>query len=114
DPVVFAQSITEGELKEHLYTYASDGFEGRETGKPGQKKAIAYLKAHYESFEIPAAKEDGDYFQKVPLEISKVHTGSVSINGKEFQVGEELVTFSGAQGNFDQVTYAGYGVEEGS
>src|SRR5690606_7210653 len=80
----------------------------------GQKKAIAYLKAHYESLGIPAAKEDGDYFQKVPLEISKVPTGSVSINGKEFQIGEELVAFSGAQGNFDQVAYAGYGVEEGS
>lgn len=114
DPVPFAQSITEGELKEHLYTYASDEFEGRETGKPGQKKAIAYLKAHYESLGIPAAKTDGDYFQKVPLEVSKVPTGSVSINGKAFQLGEELVTFNGAQGSFDQIAYAGYGVEEGN
>ncbi len=114
DPQVFAQSITEGELKEHLYTYASDEFEGRETGTPGQKKAIAYLRSHYESLGIPAAKKDGDYFQKVPLEISKVPTGSVSINGKDYQLGEELVTFGSAQGNFDQVIYAGYGVEEGN
>ena len=36
DPMVYAQSITEAELKEHLYTYASDEFEGRDTGEPGK------------------------------------------------------------------------------
>ena len=47
DVVNYASSITEAELKEHLYTYASDEFEGRDTGKPGQKKAVEYLKKHY-------------------------------------------------------------------
>jgi len=56
DPQAFAKTITEGELKEHLYTYASDEFEGRETGEPGQKMAIAYLKKQYVSLGIPAAK----------------------------------------------------------
>ena len=32
NPKPFAKTITEAELKEHLYTYASDEFEGRETG----------------------------------------------------------------------------------
>lgn len=34
----YAKSITASELKEMLYTYASDEFEGRQTGEPGQKK----------------------------------------------------------------------------
>ena len=59
DPQAFAKTITEAELKEHLYTYASDEFEGRETGEPGQKMAIAYLKEQYVSLGIPAAKEIG-------------------------------------------------------
>ncbi|MEO0902502.1 MAG: peptidase, partial [Bacteroidota bacterium] len=88
DPTVYAQTITENELKEHLYVYASDEFEGRETGTPGQKKAIAYLKSHYESLGIPAAKPDGDYFQKVPLLKSSVPAGNISINGKEFTIGQ--------------------------
>ena len=53
-PTDFAATITEDELKEHLFTYASDEFEGRETGKPGQKKAVAYIKAAYEALGIPA------------------------------------------------------------
>lgn len=36
-PVPYAESITQDDLKEHLYTYASDEFEGRETGTPGKK-----------------------------------------------------------------------------
>ena len=73
--ISFAESITENELKEHLFTYASDEYEGRETGEPGQKMAIAYIKAEYEKLKIPAAKADGDYFQEVPLEISKLPIG---------------------------------------
>ena len=77
DPVIYAETITEEELKDHLYTYASDDFEGRETGKPGQKKAVEYLKANYATMEVVAAKENGDYFQKVPLEVAKLPTGSM-------------------------------------
>ena len=36
----YAKSITPNELKELLYVYASDYFEGRETGTRGQKKAV--------------------------------------------------------------------------
>ncbi|MCK0159393.1 M28 family peptidase [Allomuricauda sp. F6463D] len=112
-PVPYAESITQEELKEHLYTYASDEFEGRETGKPGQKKAIAYIKAHYESLDVSPAKADGDYFQKVPLEVSKVPKGNLTINNENFEVGDNAVSFSSAQGTFDQIVYAGYGIEDG-
>lgn len=113
EPVTYAETITEDELKEHLYTYASDDFEGRETGEPGQKKAVEYLKAEYERLGISAAKKDGDYFQKVPLEVSQLPTGSVTINGKEFALGDGLLTFSKANGTYDNIVYAGYGIEEG-
>ncbi len=43
DAVELAASITEAELKEHLFIYASDEFEGRETGTEGQKKAVQYI-----------------------------------------------------------------------
>lgn len=113
DPVRFAETITQADLKKHLYTYASDEFEGRETGKPGQKKAIAYLKSFYETHEIPAAKGSDDYFQEVPLEVSKVPSGKVTINNTEFPLGEDVVTFSSAQGYFSSIVYVGYGIEEG-
>ena len=43
----FAKLITAETLKEHLYIYASDEFEGRETGSEGQKKAVNYLRGFY-------------------------------------------------------------------
>lgn len=110
--ITYASTITQDELKEHLYIYASDEYEGRETGEPGQKKAVAYLKAQYESMGIPAAKADGDYFQKVPLEVAGVPEGSITINNTTFPIGEDVLTFTMTKGNYKDVVYVGYGIEE--
>ncbi|GAA4300792.1 M28 family metallopeptidase [Aestuariibaculum suncheonense] len=64
--VTYAATITSEELKEALYTYASDEFEGRKTGEPGQKKAVNFLKDHYESLGIESPIAKGDYFQDIP------------------------------------------------
>ena len=109
----YAETITEAELKEHLFIYASDEFEGRETGKAGQKKAVEYIKSQYISMGIPAAKSDGDYFQNVPLEMARLPTGTITANGQVYSIGEDFLTFSGAEGNYDQIVYAGYGIEDG-
>ncbi|APG59005.1 M28 family metallopeptidase [Christiangramia salexigens] len=71
DPLKYASSITPEELKEHLYIFASDEFEGRETGEPGQKKAAEYLKAEYKSLNIPSPIGGDDYYQEVPTSYFK-------------------------------------------
>lgn len=111
NPVPYATTITQDELKEHLYLYASDEFEGREAGTPGQKKAVAYLKSQYEALGIPAAKQDGNYFQNVPLEEVTTPTGSITINTTTFAVGEEVITFATTQGQYSELVYVGYGIE---
>jgi len=92
DPVKYANTITAEDLKTALYTYASDEFEGRETGKPGQKKAINFLKDHYIKYGVSAAKGNNDYFQEVPLTVAKKPEVSVIVNGKTFNYLEELVS----------------------
>ena len=62
----YSASITSEELKDMLYAYASDEFEGRKTGEPGQKKAIEFIKNHYVANNIPSPIADGDYFQEIP------------------------------------------------
>ncbi|MEJ2585956.1 MAG: M28 family peptidase [Robiginitalea sp.] len=111
DVLSLAASISEDELKEHLYTYASDEFQGRETGKEGQKKAIAYLKDAYETLQIPAAQKNGSYFQKVPLEVAKLPTGTIEISGESFDIGTGFLTFTGSSGKYDEIAYVGYGIE---
>lgn len=111
NPTSFANSITEAELKDLLYIYASDEFEGRETGKPGQKKAVEFLKEKYISMGIPAAKGNGDYFQKVPLEIASTPNGNIEMGGQLYEIGKDVVTFSKPlPGNFE-IVYAGFGIE---
>lgn len=114
NPVKYAESITQDELKTHLFIYASDEFQGRETGSPGQKKAVEYLKKYYEKLGIPAAKTNGDYFQKVPLQKMSAPDGSLSVGSSVFQLGEEIVAFTGANNTYKEVVYIGYGIEEES
>ncbi|KAA5823567.1 M28 family peptidase [Algibacter amylolyticus] len=65
-PETYANTITASELKTMLYTYASDDFEGRKTGEPGQKKAIEFIKSNYQSNNILSPIAEDDYFQEIP------------------------------------------------
>lgn len=62
----YASTITAKDLGTHLFVYASDEFEGRNTGEPGQKKAVEYLKNFYVSSGIASPLGGDDYFQEVP------------------------------------------------
>jgi len=62
----YGKTITAEELKKYLYVFASDEFEGRDTGEPGQKKAADYLKKQYEKMKIDSPIAEGDYFQEIP------------------------------------------------
>ena len=73
----FAKTITAEDLKEYLYVYASDEFEGRNTGEAGQKKAVEYLRNFYIKNEIEAGDPDKDYFQKMTLNIRRGNEGEV-------------------------------------
>jgi hypothetical protein len=75
DASKYAATITAENLKTHLYIFASDEFEGRNTGEPGQKKAIKYLKDFYVSQQIKSPLGGDDYYQEVPAEFLNKNTG---------------------------------------
>ncbi|NNE31058.1 MAG: M28 family peptidase [Winogradskyella sp.] len=114
NPSVYASTITAEELKEMLYKYASDEFEGRETGEKGQKMAVEYLKTQYQSMDIPTPLGDDDYFQEVPLEKQSVSTATFSIDGQTFKNFEDHIVLR-ASGNtqisVDDIVYVGYGID---
>lgn len=108
----YANTITEAELKEYLYTYASDAFEGRDTGTPGQKKAVAYIKEQYVKMGVDAAQGNGEYFQNVPLEIARIPKGTISAGDRQFMVEDDFLTLTSLEGTFNSIVYAGYGIDE--
>ena len=93
---VFGNSIEQQDLKELLYVYASDYFQGRETGTLGQKRAVTFLREFYQNRNISAAKGTEDYFQHMELSIKgkSVQTENVVaiIEGNTFP--EEYIVIS--------------------
>jgi Zn-dependent M28 family amino/carboxypeptidase len=85
----YAKTITASELKDALYTYASDEFEGRKTGEPGQKKAIEFIKNHYVNIGLPSPIAEGDYFQEIPKEFFNGRAKASSENVVAFLKGTE-------------------------
>lgn len=114
DPMKFAETITEDELRAELTIYASDEFEGRETGKPGAKKATEFLKNHYVAMGIPSPIAKDDYFQEVPLSIGKTPEVDLTINGTSFNYFDDIISLtSGNSGLIESnhIVYVGYGVD---
>ena len=60
------------ELKENLYVYASDYFQGRETGTLGQRRAVDFLQNFYSTQGIEEAKGTDNYTQPMKLNIKGV------------------------------------------
>ncbi|MDA9192642.1 M28 family metallopeptidase [Flavobacteriaceae bacterium] len=67
----YAESITSNELSDLLYEFASDEFEGRNTGEPGQKLAVNFIRDFYKANDIVKADNTEDYFQKFLVDFSK-------------------------------------------
>ena len=114
DVVNYASSITQDELKDHLYVYASDEFEGRDTGDPGQKKAVEYIKKQYEAMGVKPVIE-GNYFQKVPLNVIKTPKVSIINNDKSFNNFDDYISLGSASSSTvsaSEIVYAGFGIDD--
>jgi Zn-dependent M28 family amino/carboxypeptidase len=60
-------SITSESMLAHIRTLASDAFEGRAPGTPGEDSTVAYLTAQYKSLGLAPGNPDGSYVQNVEL-----------------------------------------------
>lgn len=89
NPETYAKTITAEELKEMLYTYASDDFEGRQTGAPGQKKAIQFIKDAYVANGIESPISKDNYFQDIPVEYFEGRADNASENVIAYIKGSE-------------------------
>lgn len=68
---VFANSITQEELKAHLFVIALDEMQGRDTGSEGQKKAGRYLIEQYQKMGISYPPSADGFYQPIPSKAMK-------------------------------------------
>lgn len=112
----YAETINSEELKEHLNIIASDEYQGRETGKEGQKKAMKYLIKQFMSYGIQGYKGD-KYTQSFPLIEQKNENISLTLDEKEFGLNKEfsvsprIITKRNIKSD---LIFVGYGIEEES
>lgn len=117
----YAQLIQSGVMSKYLHVLASDEYEGRETGKKGQKMAAAYIAAQFKEDGIPPFKEDS-YYQPFTIEtlrhspiVNQIPT--ISGNKKEFTADKDYCLLQGrtqVELNIKTVLFLGYGIEESS
>ena len=94
NPAIYSKDITALELKEMLYTYASDDFLGREAGTKGLRIAVEYLRDKYIELGISAAKKDGDYFQYVPLKREEAPKVDFTTEKQSFNYYDDFISLS--------------------
>lgn len=110
----FAKTIESEQLKEHLYKIASDEFEGRETGKKGQKMAMKYLIENFKSYGIGECLDEGYSQEFTLLELGqsgvqlKVADKDYVFN-RDFTISPNFIRKSQFQ---EDLVFVGYGIEE--
>lgn len=110
----YSKVITAAEMKTRLTIIASDAFEGRETGKKGQKLAADYIQSQFKSFGIPPYK-DSTYFQTYPLNMMMPVLMDISVNDKKFISNQDYFSFPGLNEqkiDSKKVLFLGYGIDE--
>ena len=110
----YSKSITAKELKEHLSVLASDSYEGRETGKKGQKMAMQYLIKRFKSYGIEDVQKK-NYIQSYPLIEQEAKGVSLKLGennytlNKEFSISPSIIEKEKIEG---KIVFVGYGIEE--
>jgi hypothetical protein len=109
----YAATIQAAHLKKHVYTLASDEFEGRETGTRGQEKAAAYISTYYESLGMKPAN-NGNWYQTYPLKRETNLGSSAQAMGQAFSFLDHFYFFGMDAMDIQcaQVVFAGYGIRD--
>ena len=89
DPRPFAATITEADLKTHLYTVAGAEMEGRETATEGQRKAAAYIEQHFRNLGLLPGTANG-YQMAFPVYRDSLVGSRMAVNGKNLQVNTDF------------------------
>ncbi|MBZ5857476.1 M28 family peptidase [Flavihumibacter profundi] len=113
NPEKFAATITENDLRNHLYIVAGADMEGRETATEGQRKAAAYIEQHFKNLGLLPGNQ-GSYQMGFPVYRDSLIDSKFQVNGKTFTVNNDFQPFlqmtrPGGQ-YFSEAVFVGHGI----
>lgn len=112
--VRYSKVITVKSLSKNLNIIASDKYQGRETGKKGQKMAAKYIAKQFKLAGIPPYKEQ-TYFQQFLLNVVSAKPAEISINGKKYSGNKDYYNFPGETEQrieAKEILFLGYGIQD--
>lgn len=110
----YSREIKASDMEVYIKTLASREFEGRETGKRGQKLAAAYLAKTFKENGVQGGINDTGYFQKYPLKFQNPEGISIKSGKKKYKFLEDFYFFPGFSDvtiETDSVVFAGFGID---
>ena len=110
----YMNSITAEDLMDHLYVFASDAFEGRETGTRGQKMAASYLSDKYHNLGLkgPIKGKANPYLQPIPFLDESTSYGWVKSGDLQLNEGQDFYTQSYPKASTaKEIIFLGHGME---
>ncbi|NYE63556.1 Zn-dependent M28 family amino/carboxypeptidase [Duganella sp. 1224] len=118
-PAEALNAINAQDLLAHIKILASEEFEGRAPGTPGEANAVAYIKSEFRRLGLQAGNPDGSWAQAVPLRGLKPSPRfSYTINGQKVALNfpNDYVAHSTSQAttvdvNHSDIVFVGYGVQ---
>jgi Peptidase family M28 len=85
----YAKTITQADLKNHLFILADPAMEGRETGTEGQRKAADYIKQQFTKLGLTPGN-NGSFEQMYPLYRDTLKDAKLIVNGKNYTFGKDF------------------------
>lgn len=116
--VKYAEMVTGDQMSEYLHVLASDDFEGRETGTPGNDKAAHYIADQFKKMGIPPVPALNGYFQKTVFSNISIENASLKINDLTFSHLRDFIipmeTMPGEHLTYkgDEILFLGYGIDD--
>ena len=118
----YAATIRAEELREKLTVVASDAFQGREAGQPGQKLAADYVAGQFAALGLqgPVTGSDNPYLQHFALlRGSTTPGGYVQVNDQRYDWLNDFFSYGPIPSPFlvptiSQPVFVGFGVEQGA
>ncbi|MCX6290921.1 MAG: M28 family peptidase [Bacteroidetes bacterium] len=110
----YCKSILPEETRSLLEVLTSDSLEGRETGKPGQKKAAEFIAGYFSSLGLKPVSH-GTFFQYHPLSITANHGFNFEVNQQYFLFMKDYFYLDGYADTMivlDTMIFVGYGISE--
>ena len=86
DPSDALAALSGDNVLKHIKVLASDAFEGRGPGTPGEEKTVAYLIEQFKAAGLKPGNPDGTYVQAVPLVGFEALATSGSIHFKDRKI----------------------------